>query len=245
MATTAASKKVLVGARTKVRVAPANCALIPPPDVTFTATAGAAEAATSITVTSAAVGTWAANNPIDTNPYLQFVDPTTGQEYLAKVNGNIASGATTITVEPLKKAIPATAVAVYPTVLSVRETANISTQDENAEVVTFDNDGWKDSIKTILGWNTEFNGPYLPTDAGYLNAQMSRLGFEDGETAKLYIIITLPKPGCGNDNEYTRGSRFHGFGLIEAMNIESTAKGIITGNISITGCGKLTYELPS
>ncbi|MEY2778706.1 MAG: Phage tail tube protein [Actinomycetota bacterium] len=245
MPTLAASAKVQVGRGTKVRVAPANCALIPPPDVTFTATAGAAAAATSITVTSTAVGTWAANNPIDTNPYLQFVDPATGQEYLVKLNGNVASGATTLTVEPLKKAIPASAVAIFPTILSVRETANISTQDENAEVVTFDNDGWKDNIKTSLGWNTELNGPYLPTDAGYLNAQMSRLGFEDGETAKVYVIITLPKPGCENDTTYTKGASFRGFGLIEAMNIESSAKGIITGNISLTGCGKLTYELPS
>lgn len=245
MAVTAASKKVLVGRGTKVFVAPANCALIPPPEVTFTATAGAAEAATSITVTATPVGTWAANNPIDTNPYLQFVDPATGQEFLVKLTAPVSSGATTLSVEALKKAIPATAVAIYPTLLSVRETANISTQDENAEVVTFDNDGYKDYVKTSLGEQIELNGPYLPTDAGYLNVFQTRRAFKDGEPAKVYVVVKLPKPGCVNDDTYTEhGGKWRGFAMIESTNVEIQSKGIIAGNISLTCCGELAYDLP-
>lgn len=224
------------GEGTRLFVAPVPCSLTEPETQIITvAVGGAAAGATSIPV-EATTNT----RIVDTNPYLKFVDPTTGEEFLVEVDGDIAPGATTITVKTLPKDIPDAATADYPTKLGGRATINNSTEDDEAELENFDNQGWRDYVKTSLGQMLSTTGHFLVLDAGYMNCLKARLSYQIGEPGKVFARLLYPKPAC--DDTYTSGLEFSGICNVASMPIESGAKAVISGNIDLKFCGIVTVR---
>lgn len=218
------------GTGTRLFVAPIPCSLVEPESQIFTSTIESAAAATTITI-NASTNT----RPVTVNPYLKFVDPATGEEFLVEVNGTIAPGATTIPVKPLRRAIPAGATADYPTRLGGRATINNSTEDDEAELENFDNGGWRDYVTTSLGQMISTTGHFLNLDAGFMNCLKARLAYQIGEPGKVFARLEYPKPSC--DNTYTSGLTFSGICTVASMPIESGAKAVISANIDLKFCG--------
>lgn len=223
------------GTGTRLFVAPVPCTLTEPETTTFTATAEATAGGTSITITASTN-----TRVIDVDPYLKFVDPTTGEEFLVEVDGDIAAGATAITTKALVRDIPAGATADYPTRLGGRATINNTTEDDEAELENFDNRGWRDYVKTSLGQTLSTTGHFLNLDAGYMNCLKARLSYQVGEPGKVFARLAYPKPSC--DDTYTAGLEFSGICTVVSMPIESGAKAVIAGNIDLKFCGIVTVK---
>jgi hypothetical protein len=224
-----------VGRGTRIYCAPAHdCSYVAPEEVSFSATAAIAVNATSIAIT-ASTNTKTILAPI----WVKFVDSVTGKASTVKVTSDIAPGSTTLTVAPVKFSIPSGSDAEYPCRLGGRNSANLSTQDENVESEDFDNDGWKAFEFTALGYNLSANGNYLPTDPGWQTCHYTRYAFADGGSGKVYLKIVFPKPGCGD--VFTAGDTYEGFAVITSMPIEATPKGLISGNIEFSFTGPVSY----
>lgn len=235
-----AKTEYIIGRGTQILVAPLDCDLVFPESVIFTLQADLdpATSPTSITV-SATTNTRTIRAYPEKPVYLLFTDPTTGREVSVKVIDDIEPGATTLTIDGTftKREIVANSTAPFPVRLSARSAANLNPEDDTAEIESFDNDGWRDYIRTSLGQTLSCPGPYLPLDPGWLTSLSSRLTFH-----KIYAEIIFPKPTC--DDSYTRGHRVYGAAHVTNIPIEDGAKAIITGNIDLQFCGKVTWEDP-
>jgi len=200
-----------------------------PPTTVFTTGSAAASGATSISVTF----TPEISVPLIAPLWLNFIDPS-GKSYLAQVTGNVATNATTLTVEDLHAGIPAGSTASYPPILGTRESANLTDADKDADIMVFENAGWQDSLTTMLGNGLDLNGFYSPEDAGWNTALYARLNF-----LEVFFQISLPVPPG-----YTTGQIIQGFGAVK-MPLEVPADGIIKANISLKSRGPLTFVAPS
>lgn len=227
--------KYIVGRNTKILVAPlSDCDRVRPPSTVFTTGALAAAAATTITVAMAPAITTTIKASEDYPLYLNFVEPS-GKDHLVIVTADIEPADTALTVEPLKRAIASGATAQFPVLLRNRNSANLTQNDNSVDVMTFENEGWRDQITTMLGNGLEANGYYSPLDAGWKNCFQARLNF-----AEIYWELQLPKPVCDSATYYTKGDIFWGYGGI-ALPIEASVDQIINSNISITARGKVNY----
>ncbi len=227
------------GEGTRIWVAPVPCSLIFPQAGVFTVATGGADAGdTSIPITAAAFLT----RPITVDPFLLFKDSVTGEETLVQVDGDIAAGATSITVKALPKAINASATAEWPTKLGGRSTVNNNSEDDEVELENFDNDGWRDYAKTSLGQTVSTTGMFMNLDAGYMNVKKARLQYQIGSPGKVFLKIAYPTPACPGDTAYTSGFVYEGIANITSDPIESSTKGIIMGNIDFKYCGIVTVK---
>jgi hypothetical protein len=227
------STKPVIGRGTKIRVAPIGRDRIFPEATTFTVGADAAASATSLTVTFTPEITRpipaSVNNPL----YLNFTE-TSGIQHLVKVTADIATNATTLTTAALKKAIKQNATAPFPVILAKRTNASLTDQDAEADVNVFENDGWKDSVTTMLGNGLELNGFYDPLDAGFNLCQFARLNFSE-----IYCELELKAP-----EGYTKGMIVKMFSGVK-MPIEIVSDNLINANISLMSRGPVTFIDPT
>jgi hypothetical protein len=235
------NEKIIIGRGTKVYVAPLpECQRVVPERLTFTVDTAAALGATvlPVDVTAQPRNGGALTQPtlpISAPFWLNFTEPN-GREHFVRINEDFDPADAELTVKALKRAIPAGAIAKFPLILRNRTSANLSDSDNTADVMTFDNDGWRDQVTTMLGNGLEVPGYYSPLDAGWNTCFQARLNF-----GEIYWELQLPKPGCGSD--YTHGHIIYGFGGV-AMPIETPADNIINANITITSRGSVTFEDP-
>lgn len=230
-----ADGKYIVGRGTVILVAPlTDCDRIRPESTVLTVGATAAAEATSITVAFAPALTRTIKATANYPLYLNFIDPS-GIDNLVVVTADIDPGDTTITVEPLKRAVASGATAQWPVLLRNRNTANLTANDNSVDVMTFATQGWRDSVTTMLGQSLECNGYYSPLDAGYNTCLKTRLTM-----STLYWELRLPKPGCEINEVYTKGHIIYGFGGVQ-MPIETGADQVINSNISIQSRGIVTF----
>lgn len=212
-------QQVIIGRGTKVFVAR-------PPSVDFrgvltpqtiTATTGAAASATTITVT-------ALTQPISASAnypsFLTFTHPDTGVERLAVLTETADIGDTTLTVEPLKREIPAGAQATNPVVLSARTSTNFTPSLNNIDVQTFDNSGYADGLVTGASFASSAPGNFLPLDAGLLTCQEAVKQF-----ANVYLEIRLKAP-----EGYASGWEYKGIAGVTGFPIEVPADAVITAS---------------
>lgn len=240
-----AQSKYIVGRGTEVRVAIMHeCQRIIPEvfKLTVDVTPGAAAAtslsvALDLTYTPGSPPTQDVYAAADSPIYLTFTEAN-GREHLVEVVDIITAGATaTLTTSPLLKDIPVGAVAHYPPILAARTASNLSANDQTADVMTFDNEGWQDSVTTMLGNGLELPGFYTPSDAGWNSALHARF-----HTKEMFFQLKLPTPGC--DDTYARGHVFRLFGAVD-MPLNVPADNIITADISTNSRGKVLSYLPS
>ncbi|MBD2005616.1 MULTISPECIES: hypothetical protein [Cyanophyceae] len=224
-----------VGRGTKVRVAVLNdCDRVFPESTVFTvATTAVLANATSITVTVAPATTRIIKAPV----WLLFEDAT-GKQVPVKVTADIAAGATTLTILAPKRGIAIGATAPYPVLLRNRTNANLTSDDAQQDVMTFDNDGWKDQITTMLGNGVSANGYFSSTDPGLKSIMFARENFKE-----LYLELELPKPGC--DNTYTKGFVFRGFAGVQGVPIEIPSDNIMNCNLEFKFRGPVTTVEPT
>lgn len=238
------SKKYVIGAGTKIYVAPLpECDRVPPDQLTFQTdvdTAGGAETLPVIVTVRARDGsplpdgdTTTPTLPIYPPFWLNFIEPN-GLEHFVKINDIFNPDDAELTISALKKRIPAGSKAIFPVRLRSRTSASLSNNDSTQEFTTFDDDGEKDSITTALGYGFECPGHYNPLDAGWNICAETRL-----RKGELWWELHLPKPGCTDD--YKRGHIFSGFGGVQVP-IEAPADNVITSNITIGVRGKV-YKL--
>lgn len=223
-----------IGRGTKIRVAPLNsCDRVFPEDTVFTASAAVLATGTSVTVTMAPAITRAIKAPI----WLLFID-STGKETPVKVVSDVAVGATTLTILAPKKSIISGATAAYPVLLKHRTNANFTSADNQVDIMTFDNEGWKDQITTMLGNGLSASGYFSSTDPGVRTVSYCRDNFKE-----LYVELELPKPGC--DNTYTKGFVFKGFAGVQGFPVEVPSDNIINTNLELTFRGPVTTVEPT
>lgn len=223
-----AQEQVTIGRGTQIFVAPLPRGRIAPPSFEFVVgTGGADAAATTIPVSTAGL-----TSTIYAPFYISFT-AASGLEYLARVTADIDPGDTGLTVEPLPAAVPAAATASFPFRLKNRTSANLSDSDSQADIMIFENNGWRDQVTTILGNGLELPGHYSPKDAGWKCCWEARQNFKE-----IYWKLVLPVP-----EGYTTGHIFEGFGGV-TMPIEVPADGIISGNITVTSRGPVTVTEP-
>ena len=232
--------KYIIGRGTVLKVASLlDCDRVKPDDLIFeVGTAGTTAGATSVPITI--TGTVTKNIPASVNYplFLNFVEPN-GKDHFVEVTAPITPTSTTLTVKATKKAITAGAVAAFPVILRNRNNANLTANDNQVDVMTFENQGWRDQVTTMLGQGLEANGYYSPLDAGWNTCLQARLGF-----AEIYWELNLPKPGCDSDTTWTKGHVIWGYGGV-SMPIEVAADQVINSNISITSRGVVTFVSPT
>ena len=220
-------QQIIIGRGTKVFVAR-------PPSVDFrgvltpqsvTATAGAAAGATTITVTAL---TQPIPASLDYPAFLTFTHPDTGIERLAVLTESSDTGDTTLTVEGLKREIPAGAVAIFPVLLSARTSTNFTPNLNNIDVNTFDNNGFSDGTVTSAGYTSSAPGNFLPLDAGLMTCTEAVKNF-----ANVYLEIRLKAP-----EGYTTGWQYKGIAGVTGFPIEVPASEIITASPEFTWRGE-------
>ncbi len=224
-------QSAIIGRGTKIKVALIGADRIFPEEVTLTVSTAGAVGDSTLAVAIAPATTRAIVAPF----WINFIDPT-GAESLVKVATDVAPGATaTLAVTALKKAIPINSVAGYPVLLGRRESANLTDADEMADIKIFENDGWKDSLTTMLGNGLELPGFYSPLNAGWTSCLYARNNFRE-----LFWALYLPKPDVG----YTTGHIVKGFTGVK-IPIETPADGIIKSTISFTSRSPVTFIDPA
>lgn len=224
-----------VGRGTRIYCAPDHsCDSEYPEPITFTTSASVNAGASTIAITASGN-----TKPIVAPFWIKFVDPVTGKASTVEVSTNVSAGALSLAIEAAKFSIPSGAQAEYPCRLGGRNSVNLSTADEETEVEDFDNDGWKAYVKTALGSDVSANGNYLPTDPGWKTCHYQRMDFQNGGNSRVYLRVEFPAPGCGD--VFQAGDIYEGFAIVKSMPIESTPKGLISGNIEFSYTGKVTY----
>ncbi len=232
--------KVTLGRGSKILVAPIGANRIIPESTVFAVTTAASAAATSLDVSLSPATTRVIEASTTTPLYLNFTDPD-GISHLVIVTADIPAGATaTLTVAALKKDIPLTADAPYPIVLQKRTSANITSDDQTSDVITFDNDGWGDKVTTLLNNGIDASGFYDALDAGWNTCWRARLQGNESGKGEVYVEVQLPIPPG-----YTTGHIVKMFSGIDDMPIEIPPADIINSNITFMNRGPVTFVDPT
>lgn len=225
------TQRPIIGRGTKIRVAPVTVDRIFPEAVVFTVSGVApVAAATSITITVAPAITRTITAPF----WVNFVE-TSGKSHLVKVTADVEVGDTTLTVSALKEGIAAGATANYPVILANRTSANLTDQDAEADVMTFENNGWKDQITTILGNGLDLSGFYSPTDAGWNICWYARQNFSE-----IFCEMEMRPP----DSRYTKGMIVRMISGVK-MPIEAPPDNIVNTNITLMSRGPVVFIDPT
>lgn len=202
--------------------------------VTQTITIGgpAAAAATSLTV-AALTNRIAASS---TDPvFLSFVDAIDQTDRFVKVTEVANSGAASLTVAALKKAIANGSIAQYPARLQARTSASISTNANDVTTTVFDSGAYEDGVVSQIGYGVSCPGNFLPLDAGF------RTCFHAfNELREVWLTIKLPVP-----EGYTSGYVFKGAASVTNCPIEIPADNIITASIDFKYRGKIQIVEPA
>lgn len=229
------ANQFIIGRGTKVTIAllPLGVREEVVPQVITVGATEAAAAATTITVAPL-------TEPIFASPtspvFLAFEDAVTGGERFVKVVANAADGATTLTVEALKRAIAPDSTSVYPVKLQARTSADLSTTSNDVTSTTFDSGGYVDGIVASIGYGLSCPGNFLQLDAGFRTAF-----FAFNEFREVWIALEMPNPGAG----YTKGYVFKGAASVTDCPISDPADGVVSANVSLAMRGKLTIVEPA
>lgn len=167
--------------------------------------------------------------------FLAFEDAVTGGERFVKVTAPAADGATTLTVEPLKRAIAPASTARHPVKLQARTSADLSTTANDITSSTFDQDGYVDGIVASIGYGLSCPGNFIQLDAGFRTAF-----FAFNEFREVWVTLKMPTPGGG----YTSGYIFKGAASVTDLPIADPADGVISANATFSFRGKLIIEEP-
>jgi hypothetical protein len=213
----------IIGRGTKVRIfMMPSCDRFVPEHFDITTAAEALKGAETISIvatTNSLTYLASENVPI----YLLFGDED-GFTNLVKVINDIAPGDTSLVVAPLARTVAAGSVAPIPVLLQARESASLTPQDEQVDILTFDSDGYKDQKTTMLGDMLNASGYYSPLDAGWKTAELSRLLFKE-----CYVELELPNP---NESIYEKGQVIYGWAGVQGVPIEAgSPNDIIKSNL--------------
>jgi hypothetical protein len=198
-----------------------------PTSTSLTASA-ATKGATSVTVTGV-------TSEIQAGQALLFIDPTDDSQYLAILSAKAAASATSLTVLALGEAIPAGAIAQYPSRFMLRTSADLDTSTDTAEVDSMDHNN-KDFIP--LGSSTEFSleGMYTHYDPGRhtcLSASRNKL--------EIYWKRTYGPPNA----KYSQGEVHSGFGLVTNVGEPSANDDMVQCSVTIQVTERLPDVLPT
>jgi hypothetical protein len=190
--------------------------------VELVASAAAAKAATSVTVTGMPAGGIVAGN------FLLFVDADE-LTYLAEVTANSTGG--TVTVKALPEGIPSGAKAIWPPELLDRTDAEISRTVDTTDTQTFNTGGNKLITTTVGSKSGSFPGPYLAKNAGYWTA------FKAAEDkAPLWFMVQHSPPD--QDLADILETPFIAKGYVTDNTTSAAADGFRQGDISVDFSGK-------
>lgn len=210
------------GDKTTVRVALAK--VLPWPLATFTLSAQAAKAATTIAVTPALPF------PVLKGNWLRFVDPTTDLEYMAKVSADAAAGATNLSVVALNQAIPSAATCNFPSELLDRSNADLDRKYNTKDIYTLNTGGQRQVVSVSGAKSGKASGFWHDKNAG-LNI------CEDAAEAKLPVYVFYeyePPEGA------TKGEVKYGKAVITNLPKPSPAEGFIEGDVDFEFTGPFT-----
>ena len=199
-----------------------------PADQTLTvATGGAAKGNTTITL-SAAI-----NTTIAAGQYLCFAN-SDGAEFIAQVTALVQSG-TSLPVAPLPEAIPAGAVAEFPTYLWDRTAADLERSYNRATFATFNTGGDEDAVVTGASRTLSLPGLYYFKNAAYLTALKAA---NDG--AELWVRRELPPPSPA----YQLGAVIEGPASVTAAPTASPVDGNVSADLTLAFNGSPTETDP-
>lgn len=200
----------------------------PADQVLTVATAGAAKGATSITVDETIASVIAANQ------YLLFADEN-GGEYIAQLDTQVSSGSE-LSVLALPEAIPAGAVAEFPTYLWDRQNADLDQSYNRTTFATFNTGGDEDGI--VVGASRSITAPgiYWFKNAGMLTAEKAA---DDG--AEIWMQLVYPVPSSA----YSAGKVVEGPASVTAAPETAGVDGFIQKNLTIAFNGSVTKTDPT
>lgn len=224
--------KLVIGRGTKVTVAllpDGSRASIAPQVITLSAAAAAQDANLSV---SALTGPIVASlaDPV----FLTFEAPD-GTDRFVKVVASAAAGATSLTVEPVRLAIPSASIADYPVRLLSRTSVDITPNANDITTDTFENDGYEDGIVTKIGYGINCPGNFLPLDAGYRTCVKAFNEFRE-----VYLSIELPAPAG-----YAHGYIYRGVAGVTNAPLKAPADGVISADLDFKTRGKIEIIEPS
>lgn len=175
---------------------------------------------------------------IPTGSFLGFVAPTSGKTVLVQLTADAKAGDSTLTVATIPEDIAASSVAKYPLKLSARKTANIGRSGKRETSVDFESGGFETGLTSSISQKLDFDGNYLPGDAGFATAEYAFLNLRE-----VYYWVTLPK----SSDSYTTGKIYKGFASITDLPLDVPADGIISGKISVAcnGAPVIVPEVPT
>lgn len=229
--------KATIGRGTKVFVAPC-LERIWPEEATLALTAGAEVGATSMAITITPPITRPIPASVTRPLFFNFVE-NSGKSHLITVTQTINpsnnNNASALTVLALKEAIAQNATAVTPLSLANRESANLSDDKTIVDLMTFDNDGYRDQMTTMLAKGLTLPGFFSQRDAGW---QTCFQAANDLDYDEIYVRIVFPKPKAPG---YTKGMVFEFFSGV-TMPFDVPATDIIRTEITLASRGKIRYS---
>lgn len=199
---------------------------------TITLGAAAAANATSLTVAALTRPLLAsAADPV----FLSFVDALDQTDRFIKITSPANSGATSLTITALKKAMADASTAHYPAKLQARTSASINSNANNIDSITFDSSGYGDGVVSQVSFTVSCPGNYLPLDAGFRTCL-----FAFQEFREVWLTVKTPVP-----EGYTSGYVYKGAASVTNCPLEIPADGLISCNLEFSWRGKIEIVEPA
>lgn len=186
--------------------------------------AGAAKAATAITLSGALTGA------IQQNQFLLFTDPVTGAERIAQVSATTNSGATSLPVVALPQAIAQWSACEFPAYLWDRTAADVDRSYNLASLTTLDSGGDRDGVVTGKEKNLSAPGVYNYYNAGF---QTARWAAENLREVWVKRFIGAPNAA------FTQGELTEGAAVVTSLGDGVPTDGFVTADISFSFVGSV------
>lgn len=220
----------IIGKGTKVSlcIVPTGTTQVPAP-VTLTMSAAIAAKDIVAPATITLLAALPAGTVIAAGNYLTFKDPITGKEVTVRLITTAVATDTTLTVDTIPEAIPASSVAQFPAILGGRTAANVKRSGKRQTAVDFDSDGYAKGVTTSIEAGIDAPGFWTPLDAGFATAEYAFENFLD-----VFMRVTMPVSSAA----YSKGRSYGGFASVTELSIDDSADDFIKGDLSIAFNGK-------
>lgn len=147
-------------------IAPMGAACVEPPFPTTNTTVGTA-APRSTTAATLTVTALPANFDIASGSFLNFTNPTTGEETIVRTTARVQAAATSIPVTNVPAALPSGAILQWPLKLTGRTGANFQRQGNLINIQTFDSAGDDEGKVVSRGTTFDLPGVQSPLSAAF------------------------------------------------------------------------------
>ncbi|MGL5064156.1 MAG: hypothetical protein ACRC62_29570 [Microcoleus sp.] len=217
----------------KMYVAPMGVACVEPPFPTTNTTVGTA-ATRSVAPASITVTALPAGFDLAAGKFLNFTNPTTGEEVIVQTTARVQAAATTIPVTNVPAALPIGAIMQWPPRLTGRTGANFQRQGNLINVQTFDSAG--DDEGRVVSRATTFD---LPGVQSPLSA-----AFQNIFTLAVGEFLWFWGREDAYDANYTRGLEVKGLISISTDGINWSPSDVTRNDLTATFNGTPTIVQP-